>query len=206
MKKLLFTFTFFLFLSFSFAQTFSRLTNESADSFIKRIFRVEELAHPVIETKEWDSSRKVIFAFIAINSQSQDLYDENKESIVIGYCFLKMNANDYQRVLIDTFHENGGEPRIETVFFVNADKDKEREIAIMVRTPQIHRGAGVDGDFYDTYFYDNTDLLKPAGKLNLFEKLSAKFSGFDGDQEGKHVNFQFKDVATIRRALKGMGY
>jgi hypothetical protein len=42
-----------------------------------------------------------------------------------------------------TIHENGGEPHIESVFFVNADNDKEREIAITVKTVQIHRGAQV---------------------------------------------------------------
>jgi len=206
MKKLSLTFGLIVLVSFSFAQTFSRLTNESADSFIKRVFKVDELAHSVIETKEWDSTRKVIFAFVAVNTQSYGQYDENKESIVLGYCFFKTNSNNYQRALIDTFHENGGEPKIETVFFVNADKDKEREIAIIVRTPQIHRGAGVYGDFYDTYFYDNPNLLIPPNKLTLFEKLSSKFSGFEGDQNSKHFKFRYKDVASIRKALKVMGY
>ena len=206
MKKLSLTFTFIILTFFSFSQTFSRLANESADSFIKRVFKVDELAHPVIETKEWDSAKKVIFAFIAINTQAYEHYDENKESIVLGYCFFKTSSNLYQRALIDTFHENGGEPKIETVFFANTDKDKEREIAIIVRTPQIHRGAGIYGDFYDIYFYDNPNLLLPPNKLALFEKLSSKFSGFEGDQNNKHFKFRYKDVASIRKALKEMGY
>jgi hypothetical protein len=206
MKKLSLTFGLIFLFSFSFAQTFSRLANESADSFIKRVFKVDELAHPVIETKEWDSSRRVIIAFIAVNSQSFGQYDNNKESIVLGYCFIKINFNKYQRALIDTFHEDGGEPRIETVFFANADKDKEREIAIIVRTPQIHRGAGVYGAFYDTYFYDNPNLLAPPSRLIRFEKLGSKFSGFEGDKENKSFKFKYKDVVSIRKALKELGY
>lgn len=206
MKKLSLTFSLILFASFSFGQTFSRLTNESPDTFIKRILKVEELAHPVIETKEWDSTKRSIFAFIAVNTQSHGQYDENKESIILGYCFFKINSNNYQRALIDTFYEDGGEPRIETLFFANTDKDKEREIAIIVRIPQIHRAAGVYGDFYDTYFYDNPNLLIPPNRLTKFEKLSSKFTGFEGDRDNKHFKFKYKDVASIRKALKEMGY
>jgi len=206
MKKISLIIGLIIFAFVSFGQTFSRLTNESVDSFIKRVFKVEELAHPVIETKEWDSTKKVIFAFAAVNTQSHGQYDENKESIIIGYCFFKINSNNYQRALIDTFHEDGGEPRIETLFFANTDKDKEREIAIIVRTPQIHRGAGVYGDFYDTYFYDNPNLLIPPNRLRKFEKLRSKFTGFEGDRDNKHFKFKYKDVASIRKALKEMGY
>ncbi len=206
MKKLSLTFGLIILAFFSFGQTFSKLTNESADSFIKRVLKVEELAHPVIEAKEWDSTKRVIFAFVAVNAQSNGQYDENRESFILGYCFFKINSNNYQRALIDTFYEDGGEPRIETLFFANTDRDKEREIAIIVRTPQIHKGAGVYGDFYDTYFYDNPNLLMPPSKLTRFEKLSKRFTGFEGDKDDKHFKFKYKDVASIRKALKEMGY
>ncbi|MDP3393042.1 hypothetical protein [Sediminibacterium sp.] len=206
MKKLSLIFGLMFFASFSFGQIFSRLPNESADSFIKRVFKVDELAHPVIETKEWDSTKRVIFAFVAENSQSNGQYDQNKESIILGYCFFKINPNNYHRALIDTFHEDGGEPRIETLFFENTDKDKEREIAIFVRIPQMHRGADIYGDFYNTYFYDNPNLVIPPNRLTKFEKLSAKFSGYEGYSGNKQFKFKYKDVASIRKALKEMGY
>ena len=190
----------------SFSQSYIRLTNESAEAFAKRVLKVDELAHPVIETKEWDSTRKVIFAFVNTSITLANSMEEEPESVVVGYCFLKITGNNYERTLIDTFHQNGGEPVIETVFFVNADKDKEREIAIIVRTSQIHRGAGIYGDYYEVFFYNNPDVLAPPAKLSLFKQLSNKFSGFDGDRESKHFTFAYKDVKAIRNALKEMGY
>jgi hypothetical protein len=206
MKKLLLPLFLMLLTLSSFSQSYTRLTNESAEAFTKRVLKVDELAHPVIETKEWDSTRKVIFAFVNTSVPLNNSMEEEPESVVVGYCFLKTTGNNYQRALIDTFPENGGEPVIETVFFVNADKDKEREIAIVVRTMQIHRGASIYGNYYEVFFYNNPDVLAPPAKLILFEQLSAKFSGFDGDRENKHFTFAYKDVKAIRKALKEMGY
>jgi hypothetical protein len=206
MKRFYLTLVFSILSLITFSQTYQRMPNESAEAFAKRIFKVDELAHPIIETKEWDSARKVIFAFIEQNFQGNDNYDENKESCVIGYCFIPISPDNFKRTLIDTFHENGGLPWIEAVFFANTDKDKEREIGILVRTDQIHRGAGVDGNFYDTYIYDKPDLATPSQQLKLFESLSSKFTCFDGSQGNKDYKGKYKNVASIRAALKQMGY
>ncbi len=158
MQKLYLTIVFSILTLVTFSQTYYRQTNESVEGFLKRVLNVDELAHPAIETKEWDSTRKVLFGFIDASITSKISYDRpDPEKDVIGYVFIPDGNGYYQRELIDTFEEDGGLARIETVFFANADNDKEREIAITVSWRQMHRGASIDGYMYDTYLYDNPD-------------------------------------------------
>ncbi len=181
------------------AQKFERKANESAGSFVKRITNLDELPHPVIETKEWDSVRKSIIYFVP---------DVKGEEInIIGYLLIPINSMNYSRVLIDTFQQEGANPKIETVFFANADKDKQREMIIQTSWEQNHRGAGVYGMLYGTYIYDNPNLASPPRQLKFFKSLSAKLDGgFEGKQEGKKVKAKYKTVNSIKAGLKKMGY
>lgn len=117
---------FILFSSLStYAQVIQRNPNESAEAFAKRIFKTDELAHPVIETKEWDSTKKVIICFVDFTTDAGDG--------ILGYLLIPAGINSYKKTLIDTFWQGGGslDPKIESVLFANADKDKPRELIVM---------------------------------------------------------------------------
>ncbi len=188
-------------------QTYVRQTSESTDVFIKRIFKVDALAHPVIETKEWDPLKKVILCFLRYTKTTRYENETGEETYIVGHVLVPTAPNTYKQILIDSFMEDyGGEPIIETVFFVNADKDKEREIAIMVSYKSIHKGADIDGIYYETHIYDNPNLLDPAPKLKYFEKLSNQFYCFEGDAQGKVNKCRYKDFKEVRIKLKQLGF
>jgi hypothetical protein len=185
--------------TFCVGQTFDRQDKETALNFVKRITNLEEFPHPVIETKEWDTTRKVIIYFVP--KTTDDVTN------IIGYLLVPITSTGYKQVLIDTFYQEGADPKIETVFFANADKDKKREVVILVSWPQVHRGAGIYGTLYGTYIYDNPNLSISQDKLKFYKGLSDKLDGgFEGDREGKSVKAKYKSVASIRAALKKLGY
>jgi hypothetical protein len=192
------------------AQTFQRLTNESAETFIKRIYKVEELSHPIIETKEWDTSKKVIICFIE--------FESNEGGGVLGYLLTPTINQIYKQTLIDTFFQGGGASsrKIETVFFANADKDKPREIIVMTKA-MAHSPRYADNDlqgyFYESYIYDNYNLQEPPNSLTQFKKLSEEFQEFEGiANDSKTSRFlrkekaKYKDSKAIRLKLKQLGY
>ena len=190
------------------SQAVTRLPGENAETFVRRVFTIEdELPHPVIETAEWDTAKKVIIFF--------KRFDDGN----IGYLLTPVENNTYATTIIDSFFELGGEgfPVIETVFFANADKDSAREIIVMIkargRWPKFSEKYG-EGFYYDNYVYDNPVIQTPAARLHHFEELSDKLSaGFEGSlyrsKDGKFIKKEtakYKDVASIRAALKQMGY
>lgn len=191
------------------SQTLTRQPGETAEAFVKRTFSIDELPHPVIETGEWDSTKKVILFFKEIYPQAD----------VIGYLLTPAGNNNYIATLVDTFKREGAVliPSIETVFFANADKDSAREIVVIVKAMAwLPRTADESwqGDFYDTYVYDNPVIAHPVKRLLYFEKLSEKLSnGFEGEKYDKKTGklikketAKYKTVSSIRQALKDMGY
>ncbi len=72
----------------------------------KLVFKVEELAHSVIEAKEWDSIKSVIFAFIPVNTQSHGQYDENKESIILGYSIIRKKTKKNTGLILPSLTTN----------------------------------------------------------------------------------------------------
>lgn len=207
MNKLLLVIITTLLFTIAHTQTFQRQNNELVDAFVKRVFKVEELAHPIIETREWDSSKKIILCFVPFTKQVKSELETNDETFIVGYILIPTNLYKYKSVLIDTFFEdNGGKPKIETVFFANTDKDKQREVGVTISYLSIHKGAGIYGTYYDTHLYDNPNILSPQKKLTYFEKLSTKFWCFEGDSQGKSTKCKYKNVSAIRATLKQMGF
>jgi hypothetical protein len=192
------------------SQTLRRLTNESAETFVKRVYKVEELSHPIIVTKEWDTTKKVIICFIE--------FESNEGGGILGYLLTPSDNQIYEQTLIDSFFIGGGarERTIETVFFANADKDKQREIVIMTKamawSPR-YADNYLDGYFYENYIYDNYDLGKPPKSLTQFKKLSEEFQEFEGavnnSKTGRLIRKEkakYKDLKSIRNRLKQLGY
>lgn len=216
-RKIIFVLLLFFFCYNLVGQVYERKTNESAESFVKRIYNAEELAHPVIETKEWDSSRKVIICFRLVSVPEDD-------DRIVGNILVPVNENSYKQILIDSFYyiEGGMRSRtIETVFFANADKDRPREIFIQTRAEAYsprYADRDVDGYYYDIFVYDNPDILSPQKKLLQLTAMTAKFSDeFEGEIYEKTSNgndeklvkkkkAKYKTADAVRVALKQMGY
>jgi len=189
------------------SQTVNRLPNETADAFVKRTFNIDQLPHPVIETGEWDSTKKVIIFF-----------KRSDDDDFIGYLLTPLASNTYVTTLIDTIYRSGGQANatIETVFFANADKDSLREIVVMTKaeasTPRLAE-QNLEGFWYDTYVYDNPNIANPFKRLrffkDVFEKLSGNFEGKIYEKNtGRFVRNEiakYKTVASVRHALKDMG-
>ncbi|NCI49551.1 hypothetical protein GWC95_06435 [Sediminibacterium roseum] len=181
------------------AQPFTRYKGEREEAFVKRIARQDKLPYHVIETKEWDSSRNVVIYFEKLVSAESE--------IVNGYILVPHNDNGYERVLIDTFYEDGGPVFIDTVFFANADPDAQKEIIVMTRNTVQHNGARVWGEFYATHIYDVPDLLHPPKRLLFLKGPSKKLeSGFEGTIGNKRSKAKYKTAAEVRIALKKMGF
>ena len=184
------------------AQIFHRENKETAEQFARKNLHVKQWAHPVIETVAW-GSKKTILAFIpfkkTLSAESSEL-----ENCIIGYLFSPIHAGNYHRAVIDTFHEEGAAPAIAGVFFVNADKDKEREMVIMVKWRQQHKGS--NGYVYDSFIYDNPNLQSSENTFTSLKKFRGKFLDADGSFEGKERMAKYKTPQSVRAALKRMGY
>lgn len=210
MKTISFLISFLALTIVSAGQTFIRQTGEAPDEFAKRIFKVEKLAHPIIETNEWDVNKKVIICFVGFWSID--------ESGILGYLLTPLDECTYRQTFIDSFNVSGGigSVNVESVFFANADNDKAREIIITTKS-ELHQPRysdnNIQGNFYDNYFYDNYNLTFPPFALTKFVKLSVEFSDFEGityDNETgkvkKKEKSKYKDPKAIRVKLKQLGY
>lgn len=181
-----------------FGQPYHRLNGETSEAFVKRITRTANLAHPVIETDEWDPTHQSILYFLPYGKEEKD---------IIGYVLVPKSMMTYRKVLIDTFFQEGGDPRIDQVFFANADKDKEQELIIVVQWPQGHSRAGLVGTLYGTHIYDDPSPVTEEYQLKFFKELSERLDGgFEGKRNGEMVKAEFKTAAQIKAALRKLGY
>lgn len=193
------------------AQTYQRLSDESAENFAKRIYKVEELSHPIIETNEWNTTKKVIICVVGFSG-------DDGNGGYIAYLLTPIDSSNYRQTTIDTFFQGGGASSIEitTIFFANADKDKQREIIVMTKS-KAHSPRCADNDlvgyFYESYIYDNYNLQAPTNSLTQFKKLSEEFQEYDGvaydSKTGKFLRrkkAKYKDAKAIRLRLKQLGY
>jgi len=192
--------------TFSFAQVVNRLDDETAEQFAKR-FTPENsvLTHTVIQTN-WDL-KPVIIAFYdqSYKLPVQNDPDQQEYRRIIATIFIKNKNQHYNKIIIDTIDSEGGDPKIESVFFANADKDLKKELIIISSWEQRHRD--VNGTLYETSIYDNI-LNYDQGKLLLLKNLSRRLSGgCECDwNDGTHKTSKFKTAADIKEELKRLGY
>jgi hypothetical protein len=114
----------------SFGQTVKRQDNETVEAFIKRLMPdTTELAHQVIETNTWDTT-KAIIAFYGYDDTRDINTGFNK---IFGHLYLPTGQNNYQDISFGPIEEDGGYPEIISVFFANADKDKPKELIVLCK-------------------------------------------------------------------------
>lgn len=156
------------------------------------------LAHPLIETTVWNFAEPAVLAFYEVPKQLDG--EESRE--IDGFVLVPFTAGQYEKIAIDHFGVEGGDPKIETVFFASVGSDPKKRLFIIVSWPVIH--ADVNGTLYATYAYDPP--VPGTKKLVYLERLSDQLSGgcdcVRTDEPSSKA--KFKTAADIRAALKKM--
>jgi hypothetical protein len=195
-------FTFSLWVPFAYGQEVKRLENETLENFAKRNGPPQsELAHAVIETEAW-GHQKTVIAFYAI--EVKDKYGTDRQ--VDGYLFLPLSPNTYQKILIENFEGEGGDPKIEAAFFANADKDPAKELIVICSSPQEH--YDFSGTMYGTFVFDDLRPGTNPTKLSFLEGVSNKVSGTCDCRyrNGKRETSKYKTAASVKIGLKKLGF
>ena len=155
------------------AQTFKRNKNEITERFIKRITHTDNeetsdnfyLAYEIVETKEWDSTKTILLAFI-----------HTPDEIVIGQMFVPIDSFTYRQVLVDSFATLGNTAEITGVFFLNVDADKTRELIVMTTYDQGQKGNTIKKIYWNLIF-DNPTLSVLPKKLKYLRSESKIIDG-----------------------------
>ena len=204
--KLRFAFLILAFLMwtpFSYAQEVRRLEKETLEDFAKRNGPPQaELTHKVIETEAW-GKQKTVIAFYIVQIK---LKDGSPATQVDGYLFMHKSTDTYEKILIENFEEEGDTPRIEAVFFTNADKDKAQELIVICSWLQRH--YDVSGTLYRTYVFDDLRSNTYPAKLTFLEGVSERVSG-DCDcewRDGRKKISKYKTAASVKAGLKKLGF
>lgn len=195
----------FLNLTDSFCQSLNRNIGESAEKFVERTMTTDnsKITGKVIETK-WNSET-VIFAFIAVEEIQKNVTEQNVETNVEGNVFIPISENLYRKILIDSYVEEGAVAEIESVFFSNVDKDKQKELIVLCKWNQDRHAYPISGNLYQVYFYD--ELIKTPKvliKINLDNKFPLEFDGTD--DAGKISKAKYTNAEKIKQKLKQLGF
>ncbi len=185
------------------------METETAEQFATRLKPdSSEIAHKVIKTKMWDTSKNVIIVFYSvINKNNTEMkYDGQSSNIFVGYLFMQKEGLEYQKILIDTLEEFNNQ-KIEEIFFCNADNDETQELAVLLSSEMNPWTSKCSGTVYNTYFYNNPGSFVTLEKTELFKDLQSKFYGCDCDcKYDYHENAKFKTVTEIKNELMRLGY
>ncbi len=183
----------FVFSSFSYGQVVSRSAEETAVQFAKRLQPQNTIiVHKIIET-QWDL-KPVLIA----------LYKQQSDNQIIIKIYVQTQQNKYSVFRASNIDCEGGEPQIESVFFANGDKDKAKELFLIVTWEQRH--YNISGVLYGTFVYDDLST-NSNGELIYKKNVSQKLDGgFEGFRDGESVIAKFKTAKTIRAELKRLGY
>ena len=181
-------------------QSIAYMQGEQPEAFVLRNGPGKsELAHPVIETKEWSKHGKAVIAFYEHEGKNESGEIEN---LIEGFIFLPNTDSTFRKIRIDTFEQEGGPVHIRTVFFESFRK--HRKLFVMCEWPQLLH-ADFGGTIYSTFVYD-----MPPGQavdeLQIDQKLTKKFSD-DSDlsfRDGRSTHAKYKSATAVRRALRRM--
>lgn len=192
----------------SFSQSWKRNIGESAEQFANRILTSKNsiITGKVIETK-WNLET-VIFAFVSVEEIEKNGSAQHLETTVDGYVFIPISENLYRKVLIDYFLEEGAVAEVESVFFSNADKDKQNELIVLCSWDQNRHAAPISGKLYQVWVYDNVvqnNIPEKLKYLNDFEKIFT--AEFDGTNDaGETTKAKYTYAAKIKQKLKELGF
>ena len=169
-----------------------------------------DLVHQVIETNSWIPKHTCIISFYEIPILVVTRESESTDSVItkanIGYVLVSTNkSGSYQRILIDSILSNGGDPKIQSVFFCHADSSVDKELAILVSWEQRHHD--VNGQLYGTYFYKRSDGKDNLGRFYNLDKISEKFYGCEcSNNDGTSTVAKFKTAEEVKEELTRLGF
>jgi hypothetical protein len=182
------------------ATTIERRPGESLAALLARTGPADgTLAHPPIESAVWNFTNPAVLAFYEVPKQ----IDGETSREIDGFVLVPSTAAQYEKIGIDHFGVEGGDPKIETVFFAPVGSDPKKRLFIIVSWPVVH--ANVNGTLYATYAYD-PPVMPGAGKLVFLGRLSDQLSGgcdcVRTDEPSSKA--KFKTAGAVRDALKKM--
>ncbi|MGH2665869.1 hypothetical protein [Flavobacterium sp.] len=179
---------------------FLRYENETASDFADRILpNQSKIIGKVVETSLWDNKTKTIIVFY----KSKTL-NEFKKYNSFGQVFIEMEKNVFKSIYIDGSADSSLDGIfIESVFFVNADKDTDKELAVMYSSPMMD-GSEILGKSYWTYIYDNTNFNNPPIQLERLKEFHSTFSDFERKNDVSKA--KYKTAVDVKKKLKELGY
>ena len=199
----IFLITLFLWPPSAHAQEVRRLATETPEDFAKRIGPPNsELTHKVIQTEAWGRPNTVIAFYVVPLAAKND----SPATQVEGYLFIPGAGDSYEKILIKNFEEEGDTPRIEAVFFANADKDKAKELIVICSWHQSH--YDVNGKLYATFVFDDLRPGSYPAELTFLESVSKQVSG-DCEcewRDGRKQKSKYKTAASVKAGLRRLGF
>jgi hypothetical protein len=165
-----------------------------------------KITHEVIETEIWGRKNSII-AFYETKYIDSVSTNRNYERQYVEAYILVFQNKTWKKIFINKFEDDNVFTEIQSVFFSNADKDKEKELIIF--TTCNHRLQYLyDGTEYSTWVFDNlniNEIPKEAKFLNeISEKLNGGFEGYLEDNENSKA--KFKNANDIKKELKRLGF
>jgi hypothetical protein len=186
--------------------TASRYSVELPDTFAMKNLRVgESLTYKALGGK-WNGDDFIV-AFakreftISAGSHSQPIGSVE----IIGRVYILDSSGLRKEYLIDTIREEGGEPKIEGVGFLNADADPENELIIITSWEQRH--YDVSGILYDVFVYDNI-LDISTNRLVYKRNISEQFAPECECKwiDGRRGKAKFKTLSDVEKELKRLKF
>lgn len=190
-------------------QVHTRKSGETPTQFVKRIIpkTAELIPHQVFETHYFgaaDEQAILYFYSVTVHRVYQmDTYVDHSKSIFIAINVLLPTVDkQYERIKIGSIYPEGGGPMIRSVFYVNADRDADKELAVLVKYPQRH--YDYSGAFYGTQIFDYDKAEK---QFTYLTDLSETFFGCEcGWRDGRTETANYKTAAAVKAKLKAMGF
>ncbi len=172
MKRLIYAILIYFCASSAFGAAVNREMNESKESFAMRFAPAKgQLAHPVIETKEWHFGSPAVIAFF-VHPYPPPQEDQSKfGSIVTGYIFVPLANGKYEKVEIDSYEPEGRNAEIESVFFSRTGGTREKKMFVLASW---HPNQA---DLYQTRIYDRPLSNSLPAKLSQDKELGLKIDG-----------------------------
>ena len=188
------------------AQVVMRLNDETPEHFASRFKPYNSVITYRVIPATWNN-KSVIFAFYDQEFQLPKQKDslQQGDHRIIAIMFAEGEKNHFTKVLVDLIGSEGGSPVIDTLFFLNADSDTLKELALVVSWEQKH--YDVNGTLYGTLVFDNMQA-KEQEKLTILKEISEKLDG--GCEctwkDGTRKKAKFKTAAEITKELERLGY
>lgn len=186
-------FLFYFFSLTTFAQLYEKKVGESADHFAQRCSEnINWELKTTIETESWNNTNEPIFAF----------YLDKETNFLMGYAFIKISGNSYNRIFIDNVGPEGDEATIDELFLWNVDNDSEDELVILYSWSQNNHAPPISGYLYQVQLYQSFSLdnLKELNKIDSEKYFPNEFDGTN--DSGEVTKAKYTNSKKIIKRLK----